>query len=121
MHLPVWVLSTQRRPSLPPSTGSYFKNLGAVIKTYPSLFSTVAAAAKKAGLADKLTGATFAETIFLPTNEAFKKAGVDLEKTDKVRQASQGRSWWHCCPACWLAGCMMLASQRTPGWPKARC
>jgi hypothetical protein len=27
---------------------------------------------------------SFAETIFLPTNAAFKKEGIDLAKTDKV-------------------------------------
>lgn len=65
-------------------SGSYFKDLAAVIKAYPNLFSTVAAAATKAGLADKLTKQSFAETIFLPTNAAFKKEGIDLAKTDKA-------------------------------------
>jgi hypothetical protein len=51
---------------------------------YPQMFSSVAAAATKAGLADKLTKQTFKETIFLPTNMAFKASGIDLEKADKV-------------------------------------
>jgi hypothetical protein len=37
------------------SAGNYFRDLASVIKTYPKTFSTIAAAAEKAGLADRLT------------------------------------------------------------------
>uniref|UniRef100_A0A383WIZ7 FAS1 domain-containing protein n=1 Tax=Tetradesmus obliquus TaxID=3088 RepID=A0A383WIZ7_TETOB len=60
-------------------SGSYWTDMGALIKAQPTRFSTVAKAADAAGLAATLTAQGFADTIFLPTNEAFEKSGVKLD------------------------------------------
>lgn len=68
-------------------SGSYWKSLADVVKRYPKGFSTVAAAADKAGLLSTLTSAKFADTVFLPTNDAFTKAGIDVTATPEATLA----------------------------------
>jgi uncharacterized surface protein with fasciclin (FAS1) repeats len=65
-------------------SGNYFRDLASLIKMYPKMFSTVAAAATKAGLADRLTKQSFADTVFLPTNNAFERAKVKVADTPKA-------------------------------------
>lgn len=65
-------------------SGNYFRDLASVIKTYPKTFSTIAAAAEKAGLADRLTKQDFSDTVFLPTNAAFEKAKIKVADTPKA-------------------------------------
>jgi hypothetical protein len=81
------VAATSPLPSPPPPTGSYFKDLAAVLKAFPNLFSDAGAAATKAGLATTLTKQDFGNTLFLPTNAAFKKAKITVADTPKVSSA----------------------------------
>lgn len=65
-------------------SGSYFKDLAAVLKAFPNMFSDAGAAATKAGLAATLTKQDFGNTLFLPTNAAFKKAKITVADTPKA-------------------------------------
>lgn len=69
------------------SSGEYWTDLGTLTKKLPKRFSTLATALTKAGLADKLMDTEFRDTIFVPTNEAFAKSGINLETVPQEKLA----------------------------------
>lgn len=70
-----------------------------MLKAFPNMFSDAGAAATKAGLAATLTKQDFGNTLFLPTNAAFKKAKITVADTPKV-----GVGLWGCGESRYVCG-----------------
>ncbi|KAF8066233.1 5-formyltetrahydrofolate cyclo-ligase-like protein [Scenedesmus sp. PABB004] len=60
-------------------SGAYWANFKTMAKILPGYFSTALKATEKAGVAATITAKGFADTVFLPTNAAFKASGISLD------------------------------------------
>ncbi|KAF8060310.1 hypothetical protein HT031_004846 [Scenedesmus sp. PABB004] len=60
-------------------SGAYWASFKTMAKILPGYFSTALKATEKAGMAGTITAEGFSDTVFLPTNAAFKESGISLD------------------------------------------